>query len=550
MCLNRFKILRASLCFLLWLGACRAASAQEKEEPIVVSQVQVNARAFPISSGATTKFPASPATVKFTYGSTRFDGVPPTPMRIRYKLEGMDSDWHEKPKEMRLVIGFLDQNGSELKDVEFLAKGQSLGWTGNFETAALQHRHETVVVPAGATRFWAVMTSAGGPESLGVFVISDFVVQTQTSTNGPARELLRYSSDAGDAGGLSLQTPTGWMRDGISPQMAKVIQIGSAPRKNALAILDENPHGHAQWNTLKAEAPLVTPGEQLVIQWDEMFSVGWATPTDVTYQDLTPGYYRFNLNQLTLMGLPTEVDYSMQIQVPLPFWKAPWFWVAVFTVAMTLVFFAERYRAWRRLQAENTRLAHQQALERQRIRIAQDIHDDLGARVTQISLVSALAERTVSEPETSRAGFQNITQMARELVASLYDTIWVVNPENDNLEAVGNYLCQWVNQLSSQAGLRCRLEVPSLPANIPISSHQRHNLTMAVKEALHNVIKHAQASEVRMKIILTETELNLFIQDDGRGFDLQTVVPGSGLGNLKHRLRDVGGDRFSPRQSR
>ena len=463
-------------------------------------------------------------------------------MRIRYKLEGMDSDWHEKPKEMRLVIGFLDQNGSELKDAEFLAKGQSAGWTGNFETAALQHRRETVVVPAEATRFWVVMTSAGGPESLGVFVISDLVVQAQAFTNGPARELLRYPSGASDDSGSLLQTPTGWMRDGISPQMAKTIKIGSAPRKNALAILDENPHGHAQWNTLKSESPLVTPGDQLVIQWDEMFSVGWAAPTAVSYQDLAPGYYRFNLNKLTLMGLPTEVENSIQIQVPFPFWKSPWFWAAVFTVAMTMVFFAERYRAWRRLQAENIRLAHQQALERQRIRIAQDIHDDLGARVTQISLVSALAERTVSEPEASRAGFQHITQMARELVASLYDTIWVVNPENDNLEAVGNYLCQWVNQLSSQAGLRCRLEVPSLPANVPISSHQRHNLTMAVKEALHNVIKHAHASEVRMKIILTETELNLFIQDDGRGFDLQTVVPGSGLGNLKHRLQDVGGD--------
>jgi signal transduction histidine kinase len=180
-------------------------------------------------------------------------------------------------------------------------------------------------------------------------------------------------------------------------------------------------------------------------------------------------------------------------------------------------------------------LANQQALERERLRIAQDIHDDLGARVTQISLVSAMAERTVAEPEASRAGFQSITQMSRELVSALYDTIWVVNPENDNLEAVGHYICQMANQLSSQAGL------PALPADAPISSHQRHNLTMAVKEALHNIIKHAHAKEVQMKIVLDDSEASVVVQDDGRGFDLGSVESGSGLGNLKHRLETVGG---------
>ena len=122
-----------------------------------------------------------------------------------------------------------------------------------------------------------------------------------------------------------------------------------------------------------------------------------------------------------------------------------------------------------------------------------------------------------------------------------YDTVWVVNPENDNLEAVGNYLCQMFNQLTSQAGLSCRLEVPTLPANVPISSHQRHNLAMAVKEATHNIIKHAGATEARMCISLENSWLNLAIEDDGIGFDPKSVKPGRGMGNLSRRLEDVGG---------
>jgi signal transduction histidine kinase len=209
---------------------------------------------------------------------------------------------------------------------------------------------------------------------------------------------------------------------------------------------------------------------------------------------------------------------------------------------LALAFGSWRYRAWSQLQAENARLAQQQALERERFRIAQDIHDDLGARVTQISLASAMAERTAAQPEASREGFRNITQLARGLVASLYDTIWVVNPENDSLEAVGHYLCQIVNQMASQAGLRCRLEVPTLPSGLPVSSHQRHNLSMAVKEAIHNVIKHAGATRVRMKMVLSTAEVDLTIEDDGVGFDPARTQRGSGLDNLEARLREIGGE--------
>jgi signal transduction histidine kinase len=241
------------------------------------------------------------------------------------------------------------------------------------------------------------------------------------------------------------------------------------------------------------------------------------------------------------MGLPTDAETFLELEVPLPFWRAPWFWVAICALALSGLFAGYRYQNWRRLQMENLRLTQLQTLERERLRIARDIHDDLGAQVTQISLASALAARTAADAKASREGFERITQLSRGLVASLYDTIWVVNPDNDNLEAVGNYLCQVFNQLLSQAGVSCRLNVPALPAAATITSHQRHNLSMAVKEAAHNIIKHAGASEAWLNITLDDSQLHISVQDNGVGFDPESVQTGSGLGNLKHRLEEIGG---------
>jgi signal transduction histidine kinase len=97
------------------------------------------------------------------------------------------------------------------------------------------------------------------------------------------------------------------------------------------------------------------------------------------------------------------------------------------------------------------------------------------------------------------------------------------------------------NQYCSQARLRCRLEIPDSPPAIPLTSQVRHNLIMAVKEAIHNVVKHARATEVRLRIAFEGSALKICIQDDGCGFDPAASPPGNGLGNLQRRLQDIGG---------
>jgi signal transduction histidine kinase len=231
----------------------------------------------------------------------------------------------------------------------------------------------------------------------------------------------------------------------------------------------------------------------------------------------------------------------MSVQVPPPFWRTSWFWGAMLVGIAAAVIGAWRYLAWYRIRREMVQLKSQQALERERMRITHDIHDDLGARVTQISLLSAMSMDNPAFPEKARTEFDRISRMSRELVSALYETVWAVNPENDNLDALGNYLCQMVNQLCERSQFRCRFHVLDLPREIQVSSQTRHNISMAVKEAVHNVIKHANASEVVMRMAFTGNFLAISVRDDGRGFTPNGHVAGNGLTNMKRRLEDIGG---------
>jgi signal transduction histidine kinase len=324
--------------------------------------------------------------------------------------------------------------------------------------------------------------------------------------------------------------------------MAIIVELGQNPRTKAFAILDDDGLSHAEWHNLNDISPAVAPGEQLLIEWNELFSMGVSDVTNAFYESLPHGDFRFRVAETTPLGIPTGAEASLLVRVPLPFWWKPWFWGVSAILVMAASVASGRYYTWHRMRREVLRLKQQRLLEQERLRIAQNIHDDLGARVTQISLLSGMAQDDASFPEKARADFANVSRMARELVSALYETVWAVNPENDNLDALGNYLCQMVNQSCVQAQLRCRLHVADLPRDVQVSSQTRHNITMAVKEAVHNVIKHAHASEVKLVVAFEGRLLQVSIQDDGAGFQQTGDSAGNGLTNMKRRLADIGGD--------
>jgi signal transduction histidine kinase len=323
--------------------------------------------------------------------------------------------------------------------------------------------------------------------------------------------------------------------------MARIVTLGNNPSLEAFAIFDEDPLSHAEWRSSIDHAPAVAPGDNLLVEWNEMYSMGVSDVRQATYARLPAGNYFFHVEEVDIFGIPTGKDASLNVIVRPPLWGQPWFWSTVAAGFGLIIFGAGRYVTWNNMRREMAQLKGQQELERERLRIARDIHDDLGVRITRMALLTARAEVNPTYSEKARADFGRVSQMSRELVSALYQTVWAVNPENDHLDALGNYLCQMVNRLCEGSDLRCRFYLADLPKDVQISSVARNDISMAVKEAANNVMKHAHASELAVQVQIEAGLLKITVKDDGRGFELSRDSNGNGLNNMKQRMESLGG---------
>jgi signal transduction histidine kinase len=442
---------------------------------------------------------------------------------------------------MRMVIRFIDANQREIAEQVFAVTGESPGWTGSCSDSPWIRRQEVVTVPADAVRFWVVISSAGPPEAVGVFAVRNLVaLPSRGGTNG-FRIIPPVEPAASKAVEEATQvSPAGWDRGGLRPANARLLRCGPGAEV-ALAILDDHPTGHADWNTAKVQGPELTPGEKLTLQWEEIYSIGSADYGRVDYTNLPTGLFRFRMQVLNLMGVPAGREISQLVTVPVAAWKTLWFWVAAGLGLFMITAGSWRLSAWRRMKRQVQELERQRDLEQERFRIAQNIHDDIGARVTEIALLSSSAQLKPNLSHEARAAFGAVNRLTHDLVRALYETVWAVNPKNDHLDSLASFVCQIANQMCAQAQLRCRLQIPDLPAEIPVSSHIRHNVIMAVKECIHNVIKHGRASEIQIGIQQAGKVLSIQVSDNGCGFDPAVIARGNGLDNMEGRLRSLQG---------
>ena len=178
----------------------------------------------------------------------------------------------------------------------------------------------------------------------------------------------------------------------------------------------------------------------------------------------------------------------------------------------------------------------------ERSRIARDIHDDVGSALTQITLLGDLGNRSECDPQRVEDLFMRISRQAREAVRALDAIVWTVNPKNDSLDVTISYLCQTIQDLARDAGIRCRLEIPDEIPEVVLGTMLRHNLLLATKEAVHNVIKHANASILRLRMECGETMLRLEVSDDGVGFRYDSLSSSrTGLDSMRQRMNVLSG---------
>jgi signal transduction histidine kinase len=221
-------------------------------------------------------------------------------------------------------------------------------------------------------------------------------------------------------------------------------------------------------------------------------------------------------------------------------WETAWFHGSMIALGALAMAALVRMIVLRRVRARLRALEQQHALEKERARIARDMHDDLGASLTQITLASQLAR--LSRPEEAMGHIDEISDIAKRTVTALDEIVWMVNPRNDTLNAAVEYLGQHAVDFLTAADIACELEIPyELPPS-PLPTHARHHLFLVVKEPLNNVVKHAQASTVQFKAEVDDVALRIVIADNGRGFTMGQERAGSdGLHNMSARMGELGG---------
>ncbi len=224
------------------------------------------------------------------------------------------------------------------------------------------------------------------------------------------------------------------------------------------------------------------------------------------------------------------------------FWQTWWFNTLVAVVLLVAVGATVRLIEKKKFQLQVQRAEQEGALERERARIAQDLHDDLGSSLTRLSLLSGLIKADKDNPEQVEAHAGKLAESADQTVRSLEEIVWAVRPGSDTLQSLVEYIAHFANELFEGNATRCRLDLPpDLPAR-PLPPDVRHNIFLIVKEALTNALKHAGGSEVRVLAKVSAHTLEISVQDQGKGFDPASPVESrrNGLGNMRRRAEAIG----------
>ncbi|MDA7882495.1 histidine kinase [Akkermansiaceae bacterium] len=451
--------------------------------------------------------------------SPTFD-IHPANKRVRYRLKGLNTKWTEKADEMNLVVRFLTTNGDHLKRLAYGVSGQSPGWNGDPESSALIYRENTVAIPPETTEIQFLITSSGSPQSLGIYFVKDLKV---TQRKGEEKDTLMIK-------GMSPKWKRAlWNQSGTHPSMA----LKGADFPRSLYVRDTDLSAHADWGS----DPLSVDGDTLTISWQEAYSIGAGKHRAVEYERLPPGKYVFEVEELGINGLPNGLSHKIEIKVPSPLLQTLWFWLLGLLVLALIAYLFFRSLVKRRVRRA---VRHARLIEDERLRIAMDLHDDIGTRLSQISLAGSHAEMKSSDSE-SKKSFRQITKLTGDLAASLSETVWMLSPKNNDLESLIGFLSRIASELCRAGEFRCRIDADPIDEEIKISQEFRHHFVLSVKEALNNALKHSGGSEISLAIRLNEGVLTVTVSDNGDGFDCTKISSGNGLKSLKKRMADLNG---------
>jgi signal transduction histidine kinase len=275
------------------------------------------------------------------------------------------------------------------------------------------------------------------------------------------------------------------------------------------------------------------------------------------YTYVPHGSYRFRVIACDADGVWNETGASLPLVVLPHIWQTWWAiglaaagLLACVGRAVAVVENRKHQRRLLQLEQERRRLEQERALERERTRIAQDLHDEMGAKLCRISFLSEDARLGNQSPAEAQEQICSISDASREVLQSLDEIVWAVNPQNDTLEQLASYIGQYVEEYFQMTRIKWEVDLPAQLPRRPLSSQTRHHLFLAVREALTNMLKHSAATRSKLSMTFRGSSLEIVISDNGNGFDPVAVEAGAdeaaadsgnGLRNMRQRMADIGG---------
>jgi len=365
----------------------------------------------------------------------------------------------------------------------------------------------------------------------------------------------------GTPNGLSRLVPTQNQRSPAPPVLVSGLRVAGERRPVSVMGSTEIPVpdvGHSQ-NNLQIDffGIALNAGESLRYQYRlEGADQDWSAPTEqrtVTYANLQPGKYVFRVRAVNADGLTSVKPATVSFRILAPIWLRWWFITLCVLLAGGLFFSFYRYRVARlrevnaalqeaKLAEENLRKANEERLvelERVRKRIATDLHDDIGSSLTRISLLSEVTQRQGGQP--AGGSLSVIAGLSRELVDSMSDIVWAINPERDSLGDLTQRMRHFASDVFTARGIDFRLRLPDSERDVRVGANFRRELFLIFKEAVNNSVRHSECTKAEIEFRVAVDGLLLNVSDNGRGFDTDRESNGHGLKSMRARTEGLGG---------
>ena len=268
----------------------------------------------------------------------------------------------------------------------------------------------------------------------------------------------------------------------------------------------------------------------------------WSEPSNnstVSFIDLHPGDYTLDIKANFPAGRYPEQIINYKFSIAPPWWQTWWFRSIVGLLIIGLLIMASRFHYRRKLDKQMAILEKQQAIEKERTRIATDMHDDLGAGLSRIKFLSENIKAKKENDTTIRDDIEKISAYSDEMAEKMGEIVWALNQRNDTVADLIAFTRTYVLEFLSVQNIHCEINTPlELPSSF-ITGEMRQHIFLSVKECLHNIVKHAGASQVYFSVKLNGG-IEIMIHDNGKGINWDTMKPFSnGIQNIRKRMTEI-----------